>query len=56
MKLLAIICIERVPEPIASRVDWLQIRSVEAAPVNMYAARPSVWIGQVAEGVVPDSN
>ena len=45
--------IERVPEPIARAVDWLRIRSVEAAVVNTYAARPPVWIGQVAEGVVP---
>ena len=47
------ICIERVPEPIAPAVDWLRIRSVEAALVNIYAARTSVWTGQVAEGVLP---
>ena len=45
--------IERVPEPLAPAVDWLRIRSVEAALVSIYAARPRVWIGQVAEGVVP---
>ena len=37
---------------IAPAVDWLRLRSVEAALVNIYAARPPVWIGQVAEGVV----
>ena len=45
--------VERVPEPIAPAVDWLRIRSVEAALVNIYAARPPIWIGQVAEVVVP---
>ena len=45
--------IERVPEQISPAVDWLRIRSVEADLVNIYAARPRVWIGQVAEGVVP---
>ena len=46
--------IARVSEPIAPAVDWLRIRSsVEAALVNIYAARPPVLIGQVAEGVVP---
>ena len=43
------------PEPIAPAVDWLRIRSVEAALVNIYAARPLVWIEQVAKGVLPQS-
>ena len=45
--------IERVPEPTAPAVDWLRIRSAEAALVNIYAAWPPIWIGQVDEGVAP---
>ena len=50
---LQCIGIERAQEPIAPAIDWLRIRSVEAALINTYAARPPVWIGQVAEGVAP---
>ena len=36
------------PEPVAPKVERLRTRPVEAALVNIYAARPRVWIGQVA--------
>ena len=41
--------IERVPEQIAPAVDWVLVRSVEAALVNIhYAARPPRmdWTGR----------